>query len=331
MIRVGVFGAGRMAADHIRNVAHSRIARIEWIVDPNERAGTTLAAQYSCKHFARPEDALAKNDVDAFVIVTPSHTHFDLIKMVLELGKPIFCEKPVAVGTDQVRACVELLNKKHVPFVLGFNRRFDQSISALQARVRAGEVGEIQMIDVISRDHPVPPIAYLKTSGGMFYDMTIHDFDMARWLMGEDITEVFATGSALILPELTEFGDIDSAYIVLKTASGKMARIGNSRFAAFGYDQRIEVFGQKGLLRCENLKPTTIEMFGAEGSRSDKPYPGFSTRYVDAYRIEMEHFLEDVVASGKAPLVSAIDGLRANLIADAATRSLKSGKMENVA
>ncbi len=327
MIRVGIFGAGRMARDHLTNIQQSQIAQPTWIVDPNQSVGREVASKLGCAHFEKADQALSHN-VDAFVIVSPSHTHLDIIQMLVELGKPIFCEKPIAAHTEQVRSCVEMLKKNPVPFLLGFNRRFDSSIRSLQSRT--SEVGTIHMVDITSRDHPCPPLSYLKTSGGMFYDMTIHDFDMARFLLGEEVDEVFATGSTLIMPELSEFHDVDSALCVLKTKSGKMVKISNSRFAAFGYDQRIEVFGDKGLIRCENLKPTTVEFFGANHSQSDKPYPGFSTRYADAYKAEMQHFLKDVVMDGKAPSVSAIDGLWANMIADAATRSLKSGKVELV-
>jgi len=329
MIRVGVFGAGRMAQDHISNIQQSQIAKAAWIVDPNKEVGAAAASQFNTTHFERAEDALARaSDVDAFVIVSPSATHLQIIQMLLELNKPIFCEKPIAVATEQVRACIDMLKRRPVPFLLGFNRRFDRSISTLRARI--GEVGSIHTIDITSRDHPCPPLAYLRTSGGMFYDMTIHDFDMARWLLGEDVCEVYATGSTLILPELAQFNDIDTSVCVLKTKSGKMVNIQNSRFAAFGYDQRIQVFGNKGLLSSENLRPTTVQFLGEKATHIDNPYPSFPTRYAEAYRQEMLHFLKDVVRDKKEPSVSAIDGLWANLIADAATRSLKSGRSEQL-
>lgn len=329
MIRIGMFGAGRMAADHAISIAHSPFAKLAWILDPNIEVGQTLANLHNCIHYSSFQDAIAQ-PVDAFVIVSPSSTHVEYVQSLVPLAKPIFCEKPIASNTKQVLACKELIDAKTVPFLLGFNRRFDPSIAGLYQRVCEGEVGTVQSVSIVSRDHPLPPFAYLKTSGGIFYDMTIHDFDIARWFLGEEITEVFASGSALILPELKQYDDVDSAVTILRTASGKMAQINNSRFAAFGYDQRIEVFGSKGLLRCNNLQATTLEKFSVEGTWSENPYPNFSKRYKEAYRLEMEHFLRDIVTGKKAPLVNANDGLQANLIADAATKSLKSGKMELV-
>ncbi len=329
MIRIGMFGAGRMAADHARSIAGSRLAQLTWILDPHVDSGQNLASLHKCTHHTSFQNAIAQT-VDAFIIASPSPTHVEYIQSLVPLAKPIFCEKPIASNTKQVLACADLIKTKAVPFLLGFNRRFDPSISSLHQRVRSGEIGSVQSVSIVSRDHPLPPLAYLKTSGGIFYDMTIHDFDVARWMLGEEVTEVFATGSALILPELKQYDDVDSAVTILRTASGKMAQISNSRYSAFGYDQRIEVFGSKGLLRCNNLQATTLERFGAEGILSENPYPNFSQRYKEAYQLEMEHFLRDVVSEKKTPLVGAHDGLQANLIADAATKSLKSGKMELV-
>lgn len=325
-MKVGIFGAGRMAADHAMNIANSRIAKLEFVVDPNQDAAKKMGTECSCDSYTTWQEAVERKKVDAFVIVSSSATHMDLIKNLAPFRKPIFCEKPIAADTEQVRSCLAIIKEYQVPFLLGFNRRYDANFATLKKRL--GELGEVQMVCITSRDHPCPPIGYLKTSGGMFHDMTIHDFDMSRSLLGEDVTEVFATGSTLVLPELKEYNDVDTAVVVLKTASGKIAQINNSRFAAFGYDQRIEVFGSKGLLRCENVGPTNVEKFADSGMSYDKPHFSFPQRYKDAFRAEMMHFLEDVVRNGAKPQIGAEDGLQANLIADAARKSLASGKVE---
>lgn len=330
-MRIGIFGAGRMAEDHARNIINSRIAKLEWVVDPHEENGRKFAQTYECEYFSDWSKAVEKKQVDAFAIVSSSHTHVELIKHLAPLRSPIFCEKPIAIDTEQVRFCLKILKEYEVPFLLGFNRRYDANFSELKKRLTEGEIGSVQMVSITSRDHPSPSLAYLKTSGGMFHDMTIHDFDMSRWLLGEEVTEVFATGSTLLLPELKEFGDVDTNIVVLKTASGKIAQINNSRFAAYGYDQRIEVFGQKGMLRCENVGLTNVEKFGERSTSRDNPHFSFPQRYREGFRTEMIHFLEDVVRDGKKPWITAEDGLQANLIADAAKKSLASAKMEKIA
>jgi myo-inositol 2-dehydrogenase/D-chiro-inositol 1-dehydrogenase len=330
LMKVGMFGAGRMAGDHARNIIHSRLASLEWVVDPHEDTGRKFAKTYGCEYYPTWSEAVERKKVDAFAIVSSSHTHVELIKNLAPLRKPIFCEKPIAIDTVQVRHCLSILKEYQVPFLLGFNRRYDANFSMLKKRLSEGEIGEVQMLNIISRDHPAPSLAYLKTSGGMFHDMTIHDFDMSRWLFGEEVTEVFATGSTLLLPDLKEFGDVDSSIVVLKTASGKLAQINNSRFAAYGYDQRIEVFGQKGMLRCENVGISNVEKFAELGTSRDNPHYSFPQRYKEGFRSEMMHFLEDVVRDGRTPQIGPEDGLQANLIADAARKSLVSGKVERV-
>jgi myo-inositol 2-dehydrogenase/D-chiro-inositol 1-dehydrogenase len=209
--------------------------------------------------------------------------------------------------------------------LVGFNRRFDPSFAALKRRLDAGEVGAVEQVVISSRDPAPPPLAYLKVSGGMFRDMTIHDFDMARWLLGEEPVEVFAWGEALVDRKIAKAGDIDSAMLILRTASDRMCHINNSRRAAYGYDQRIEVFGAKGLLRAENLGETTIEHFGAKGTVSDRPLDFFLERYAAAYRAEMAAFLDCLEKRAPMP-VGADDGRRALVLAEAAIQSLKSGK-----
>ncbi len=329
-MKIGLFGAGRMATDHARNIFNSGLAKLAWVVDPNVSAAQNLASIYNATPYSNWEEAVERQKVDAFVIVSSSSTHVSLIKNLAPLGQPIFCEKPIAIDTEEVRNCIRVIQEYKTPFLLGFNRRYDPNFAELHKRLRQNELAEIQMVNITSRDHPGPSLSYLKTSGGIYHDMTIHDFDMARWLLNENISEVFAIGSTLLLPELKEFGDVDTTVVVLKTTSGKIANINNSRFAAYGYDQRIEVFGAKGMLRCENVGLTNVEKFVEAGTSRDNPHYSFPQRYREGFRSEMIHFLEDVIRDAKAPKVTAEDGLQANLIADAAKKSLLSGKVERV-
>ena len=236
-------------------------------------------------------------------------------------------------GVDLLQAEVDRflaeVSQAGVPMFVGFNRRFDPSFSALKRRLDAGEVGAVEQVVITSRDPGPPPLAYLKVSGGMFRDMTIHDFDMARWLLGEEPVEVFAWGEALVDPKIAKAGDIDSAMLILRTATDKMCHINNSRRALYGYDQRIEVFGAKGLLRAENLGETTVEQFTPKGTVSDRPLDFFLERYAEAYRIELSTFVLALQKNTPMP-VGAHDGRRALVLAEAAIKSLKSGKAEPI-
>jgi myo-inositol 2-dehydrogenase/D-chiro-inositol 1-dehydrogenase len=214
--------------------------------------------------------------------------------------------------------------------MIGFNRRFDPSFAALEARLRAGEAGAIEIVSVISRDPAPPPVDYVARSGGLFRDMMIHDFDMARFLLGEEPVEVFALGSALVDPAIGQAGDVDTAAVLMKTASGKIAQISNSRRATYGYDQRIEVHGSKGMLRAGNIHETTVESATAQGFRADPVQNFFLERYAAAYRAELDAFIA-ACKGGKAPAPSGRDGLKAQILADAATQSSRTGKPVAVA
>jgi len=240
-------------------------------------------------------------------------------------GKAIFCEKPIDLSLKRVDACLAAVKKAGVPMLVGFNRRFDPSFKALHDRLRAGEIGTVEQVIVTSRDPGLPPPEYLKVSGGQFRDMTIHDFDMARWLLGEEPVEVFATGSNLVEPWVGELGDVDSVMVVMRTASGRLAHINNSRRAVYGYDQRIEVLGSKGMLRAGNRTPTTVERAGADAVTCDLPLHFFLERYAEAYVAELKHFIA-AIAAGERPSVGAPDGRQALVLADAAVESMKSGK-----
>ena len=324
MLTFAQFGAGRIGAIHAANLAASGQARLRYIVDVNTEAARALAA----KHGARVTNvgtALGDPEVDAVIIASSTDTHADLAIAAAKAGKAIFCEKPIDLSLKRVDACLAAVKKAKVPMFVGFNRRFDPSFAALKARIAAGDIGAVEQVIVTSRDPGLPPIGYLKVSGGQFRDMTIHDFDMARWLLGEEPAEIFAYGSCLVDPAVARVGDTDSVMVVMKTKSGRLAHINNSRRATYGYDQRIEIHGAKGRLLAGNKTPTTVELADGNAVSSDKPLHFFLERYADAYRIELATFVDSVVHDKPLP-VTAHDGRQAIVLAEAATKSLRTGR-----
>ena len=324
MLHFAQFGAGRIGVIHAANLAASGRARLKHIVDVNAAAASALAR----KHGAAVSDtaaALADPEVGAVIIASSTDTHADLVIAAARAGKAIFCEKPIDLSLARVDACLAEVRCAGVKMLVGFNRRFDPSFAELHRRIGAGAIGDVEQVVITSRDPGPPPVAYIKVSGGLFRDMTIHDFDMARWMLGEEPVEVFAYGATLVDPAIGEAGDIDSAMVLLRTASGRMAHINNSRRAAYGYDQRVEVFGSSGRLIAGNRVATTVEIADAKAVSTDKPLHFFLERYADAYRIELGAFL-DAVQNGTAMPVGAEDGRQALVIADAAARSLAEGR-----
>ena len=324
MLQIAQFGAGRIGQIHASNIAASKSARLRYVVDVNADAAKKLAARYGAK-VATEAQVFADREVGAVLIASSTDTHARLAIAAARAGKPIFCEKPIDLSLKKVDECLAEVKKAGVPMFVGFNRRFDPSFAALKRRLDAGEIGAVEQVVISSRDPGPPPLSYVKVSGGMFRDMTIHDFDMARWLLGEEPVEVFAWGEALIDRKIGAVGDIDSAMLILRTASDRMCHINNARRAAYGYDQRIEVFGAKGLLRAENVGETTIQHFHAKGTASDVPLHFFLERYAAAYRAELAAFL-DAIQNRKPMPVGADDGRLALVVAEAAIKSLKSGK-----
>ena len=246
--------------------------------------------------------------------------HADLIEKAARAKKAIFCEKPVDLDANRVRACLEVVAANNAILMVGFNRRFDPNFAALQKRIAEGAIGAVEIVSITSRDPGPPPISYIARSGGLFRDMMIHDFDMARFLLGEEPVAVSAMGSSLVDKAIGEAGDVDTAVVIMETKSGKVAQISNSRRATYGYDQRIEAHGAKGMLRADNVRETTVEFAGAQGFAGDKILNFFLERYAVAYRDELDAFVK-AVSAGAAPRPDGEDGLRANLLADAANLS----------
>ncbi len=324
MLRFCQFGAGRIGAIHAANLHAHRDAALAAIIDVDEVAAAALAGRIGAR-VASTQEALADPEIEAVVIASPTDTHADLIEASARAGKAIFCEKPLDLDIGRVEKCLDVVRETGVALAIGFNRRFDPSFAALRARIDRGDVGRVETVCITSRDPALPPLEYLKSSGGLFRDMMIHDFDMARWLLGEEPVQLFAAGSCLVDPGVEEVGDIDTAVVILKTASGVLCQISNSRRAVYGYDQRVEVFGDKGMVRAGNRTPTSVETATADGTVHDNPLYFFLERYAEAYRAELDAFI-DALSKGAAPEPGGDDGLAALRLADAAWQSHREGR-----
>jgi len=324
MKRIGLLGCGRIGRIHAHNVVATPNAQLVAVCDPIDDAAQALA-QATGAEVRRMADIIRADDIDAILLCTPTTTHYDIIHQAAERGKAVFCEKPVDLSLKRSQECVQAVAGAAIPFMVAFNRRFDPNFAALEKRLRQGDIGDIEMITILSRDPSPPPLEILKNSGGLFQDMMIHDFDMARFLLGEDPVEVYAMGSALVTPEIQEFQDIDTAAVLLKTASGKICQISNSRRASYGYDQRIEVHGSKGMVRADNQLETSVEIATEEGFQKAPAQHFFLERYAEAYRQEMAHFVENLY-EGTAMAPNGQDGIAAQKLAEAALMSHKTGK-----
>ncbi|EDL54389.1 inositol 2-dehydrogenase [Vibrio mediterranei] len=321
MYNIALFGAGRIGQVHAVNIANHPETNLYSVIDPYDVNANLLCDQYGAKRQSI-EEAMADTSVDAVCICSATDTHADLIELGAKAGKTIFCEKPIDLDSSRVRDCLGVVEQYKVPLLVGFNRRFDPHFANLKQRVVEGEVGEPATLTITSRDPEPPPAEYSKVSGGMFRDMTIHDLDMARFILGEDPVSVTAHGSCKIDPEIGKAGDIDTGVIVLNFASGAIATIQNSRKSGYGYDQRIELHGEKGMLQAENVRENLISMTSAQGVECAKPLHFFLERYKEAYIGEWQHFV-DILNGGK-PNCSGIDGEFALRLADAAIESMNS-------
>ncbi|MGC4026927.1 MAG: inositol 2-dehydrogenase [Mesorhizobium sp.] len=323
-VRFGLLGAGRIGKVHAKAVASNPDAKLVAVADAFDKAAQELAKSYGAE--VRTIDDIEKaKDIDAVVICTPTDTHADLIERFARAGKAIFCEKPIDLDAKRVRECLKVVEDTGATLMVGFNRRFDPHFAAVRKAIDDGAVGNVEMVTIVSRDPGAPPVDYIKRSGGIFRDMTIHDFDMARFLLGEEPVSVSAHAAVLVDKAIGEAGDFDSVSVILQTKSGKQAIISNSRRATYGYDQRIEVHGSKGMVAAENQRPVSIEVANADGYTRPPLHDFFMTRYTEAYANEIASFIE-AKTKGKKAQPSGTDGLAALLIADAALQSVKEGK-----
>jgi myo-inositol 2-dehydrogenase/D-chiro-inositol 1-dehydrogenase len=319
MIDVALFGAGRIGKIHAANLAMQPGARVRHVVDIDAEAAGAVARQYGGSASSVGQ-ALDDPAVSVVIIASSTDTHADLILRAAAAGKAIFCEKPVDLELARARACVAAVEQAGVPCMIGFQRRYDPTFSAVKQRLQAGEIGTPEMLLVTSRDPAPPSVGYLKTSGGIFKDMLIHDFDIFRWMLDDEAASVYATGSCLIDPAIADVGDLDSACVTIRTRRGRLCQVNAARRAAYGYDQRFEVLGSDGMLQACNHKPTEVMALTARGTSQDNPEHFFLERYRAAYAAEMAHFF-DALAQRAAPCPSVQDGLRALELAEAATAS----------
>lgn len=323
MIRFGLLGAGRIGQIHGRNIAGSPKATLVALADVDGKAAASLAEATGAE--VRDVDAIiADTEIDAVLIGTPTDTHADLIEAAAKAGKAVLCEKPVDLAATRVESCLKTVEAAGTKLMIGFNRRFDPNFAALKQRILEGAIGVVEIVTIISRDPEPPPVSYIERSGGLYRDMMIHDFDMMRFLLDEEPVELTAYGSAIVDPAIGKAGDVDTALVMVKTASGKLGQISNSRRATYGYDQRVEVHGSKGMARAGNVLESTVEIAAGGGFTTDPTLNFFLERYAGAYRRELDAFI-DAVESDTAPSPSGRDGLMAQRLADAATESRRTG------
>jgi myo-inositol 2-dehydrogenase/D-chiro-inositol 1-dehydrogenase len=327
-LNIAIIGAGRIGKIHAGNAAGHPALSVKYVVDPIAEAAEQLASQVGAQS-AGLDQALSDRSVEGVVIASSTDTHLDFSIGAVEAGKAVFCEKPIDLDLGKARAASAVLGAPAARFFLGFNRRFDPHFARLQEQLRAEEIGRLETLHIVSHDPAPPPVDYIKVSGGLFRDMTIHDFDMARWLLGEEPIEVYAAGACLVDPAIAAAGDIDTAKVLLRTASGRLCVISNSRRSGYGYDQRVEAFCSNGLLRVGNVHDSTLESWGESGPQGSPLQNFFLDRYAQAYRAEMDHFA-GVIARTHEPLVGHADGIAALGLAEAANRSLEKSEVAEI-
>ena len=327
MVGIAVLGAGRIGKIHAANVAASKFATLVVVADPFADAAASLADELGTQAMTDCEAAIDRADVDAIVIGTPTHTHINLMLRAVRLGKAVLCEKPIDLDMAKSLAAVEEVERLNGRVMLAFNRRFESTFAQMRAAIDAGDIGEVRQVIISSRDPGLAPEDYIEHSGGIFRDMTIHDLDIGRWLLGEEPVELTAIASRLIDPALMEkYDDYDTAMVQMQTASGKQCHINNCRQAVYGYDQRIEVFGSTGMLQMDNLRATTIRRWSQDVTDAREPLLNFFLeRYQQAYKSELDAYIDALVH--KKPMPTTVqDGLKALQLADAAVESVKTGR-----
>jgi len=323
MLKVGLLGAGRIGGVHATAISANPKSALVAVSDYLPESAEKLAAEYGAQ--ARTtNDIIADPAIDAVLIATSTDTHSDLIEAATAAGKAVLCEKPVDLSLERARACQANVASTGKPVMVGFNRRFDPNFSAMKAALDAGEIGKPELLSITSFDPAPPPIAYVKVSGGLFRDMMVHDFDMANFMMGEAPISLCATASSIVNPEIGAAGDVDTAVVTLTYADGKIAVIKNSRRAAYGYDQRVELLGSEGMLQAQNMLENTVVKSTAAGVVSAKPTYFFLERYMPSYAAEWAAFV-DALTTGKELPVTLTEGVEALAMAEAATLSAKTG------
>jgi myo-inositol 2-dehydrogenase / D-chiro-inositol 1-dehydrogenase len=322
VVGIAVLGCGRIGRIHAGNLARHPRAQLAAVFDVANDAARQTAKDLGVKRAASLDEVWADPAIAAVVVATPTDTHVPLMIAAVKAGKAVFCEKPIDVDFERARSCWREIAPHRPRLMMGFNRRFDPSFQALRERLQRGEIGRIELIIITSRDPAPPPLAYIRSSGGLLRDMTIHDFDMARYLAG-DISQVQAFGANLVDPKIAKLGDIDTCTVALRSKSGALLQINNSRRCVYGYDQRIEVFGEHGMLQAGNQRATSVEHWGERHTAARDPVLNFFLeRYAEAYRAELDAFIR-ALEQGGALTPDFADGLEALRLALAAEDSLR--------
>ena len=321
--KVAQIGAGRMGAIHGRDAAANPRLDLAYLIETRSDAATTLAAELGCGT-ATFAEALADVDLAGVIVASATDTHLDFTLACLAAGKAVFCEKPLDLDLARLRARAAAFEGAASPLYVGFNRRFDPHFQALKAKIASGAIGTLETLSIVNHDPAPPPPDFIPTSGGLFRDFTIHDFDTARWLMDEEPVSVFALAECLVDPAIGEAGDVDTARLVLRTASGRLCAISNTRRSGYGYDQRAEAFCSNGMAMADNPRISTLETWSEAGSLAAAIHDGFAARYAEAFRREMDHFAA-ILAGEADPFTGYEASVRALALAEAAGRSLQTG------
>jgi len=324
MLKVGLLGAGRIGWVHAKAITTHAGSALVAVSDHFPESAEKLAAEFECDARST-DDIIADPAIDAVLIATSTDTHSDLMEKATQAGKAVFCEKPVDLSLERARACQKVVTETGKPVMIGFNRRFDPSFNALKKALDAGEIGRAELLSITSFDPAPPPVSYVKVSGGLFRDMMIHDFDMSQFLLGATPVNITAVGTSIVDPEIGAAGDVDTAVVTMTYADGRIAVIKNSRRAAYGYDQRIEVLASDGMLQAKNLLENLVVKSTRLGVTEAKPTLFFLERYMPAYAAEWDSFVSAVTKGTKMP-VTLEEGVNALAMAEAATLSAKEGK-----
>ena len=326
IIVVGVVGAGRIGKLHVDNLKNISNVRIKTVSDVfTDHLGDWFEASGVENLTKDYQDIINDPEIDVVFICSPTDTHTTIIKEAAAAGKHIFCEKPISFSDEETLEAFEAVKKAGVKLQIGFNRRYDKNFSKVKELVETKEIGDLHILKITSRDPAPPSLDYITSSGGLFVDMAIHDFDMARYISGSEVEEVFVQGAALVNPEIGKLGDIDTAIISLKFANGAMGVIDNSRQAVYGYDQRLEAFGSKGSANVQNETESKVEILTEDGVKGDNPLHFFLERYNDAYIKEVQEFFK-AISNDEEVTCNFEDGIMAQRIAMAAKESLDTGK-----
>lgn len=325
-IDVALVGAGRMGQIHGRNAARNSTLRLKYVVDPRPETAQVLATELDAQ-CASLSQVLDDDNVGGVLICSSTNRHLEHALAAVEAGKAVFCEKPIDLDLAKVRQAEQ--HFRGARFLLGFNRRHDPHFQRLKQRLDDGVVGRLESLRVVNHDPAAPPPGFIPTSGGLFKDFTIHDLDLARWLLNEDVVELYSVASCLVAPDIGRQGDVDTARTVLKTRSGRLCVISNTRRSGYGYDQRIEAFGAGGMLCARNVASHTVRTSTTDGTTAAPIQPDFGVRYARAYRAQIDHFAE--VAHGRAqPAVGYADGVAALELAEACAASVRSGQAQQI-